>query len=460
MSFTARFPIMWLLAASISLSTLSPAAAGWKSGCAKRAITPQSLMWMSGYASRDRPAEGTLHDLWAKAIVLEDAAGNRVALVTLDLVGIDRELSLAIRGAIESKYGLARQQIAICCSHTHTGPVVGDGLRAMYFLDDDQQARVIEYTARLKDIVVAVVGPAIADLAPAQLSWATGRTTFAVNRRNNPERDVSKLRAAGQLRGPVDHDVPVLAVRDPSGTVRSVVFGYACHATVLDFYQWSGDYPGFAQLALEAAHPGAVALFWAGCGADQNPLPRREVAHAESYGRRLAAAVDDVLGAPMKPIEGQLVAQYEEIDLPFDQLPTREQLVQDAAAENRYVASRAKLLLAQIDSGKPLSPTYPYPVQSWRLGKELLFVLLGGEVVVDYAIRIKHDLGRDTTWVAGYANDVKAYIPSRRVLAEGGYEGGGAMVYYGLPTVWSTEVEERIVQQVNGLGNLLRAAKR
>jgi hypothetical protein len=40
-----------------------------------------------------------------------------------------------------------------------------------------------------------------------------------------------------------------------------------------------------------------------------------------------------------------------------------------------------------------------------------------------------------------------AYIPSRRVLAEGGYEGGGAMVYYGLPTVWSPDVEELIVRE-------------
>jgi hypothetical protein len=107
------------------------------------------------------------------------------------------------------------------------------------------------------------------------------------------------------------------------------------------------------------------------------------------------------------------------------------------------------LLLANIADGKPLSQTYPYPVQVWRLGPELAFVTLGGEVVVDYAVRLKQELGREKTWVAGYSNDVMAYIPSRRVLGEGGYEGGGAMVYYSLPCPWAPEVEEMIVRSVH-----------
>src|SRR5450759_3419782 len=102
---------------------------------------------------------------------------------------------------------------------------------------------------------------------------------------------------------------------------------------------------------------------------------------------------------------------------------------------DRYIAGRAKLLLKQIEEQGSLRQTYPYPVQAWQLGTDLTWVALGGEVVVDYSLRLKRELG--PVWVAGYANDVMAYIPSLRVLKEGGYEGGGAMVYYGLPTVWS-----------------------
>ncbi len=108
------------------------------------------------------------------------------------------------------------------------------------------------------------------------------------------------------------------------------------------------------------------------------------------------------------------------------------------------------MLLDQIASGQPLSQTYPYPVSFWKLGDEVQFVALGGEVVVDYVLRIKAELGGNV-WVAGYAHDVMAYIPSRRVLTEGGYEGGGAMVYYGLPCFWAPDIEEVIIRKVKEL---------
>jgi hypothetical protein len=237
-----------------------------------------------------------------------------------------------------------------------------------------------------------------------------------------------------------------------------VVFGYACHATVLGFYQWSGDHPGFAQIAVEKMFPGAVALFWAGCGADQNPLPRRTVALAEDYGRQLAEGVKAVLDAPMNPLGGRLAAAYSEIPLAFADLPSRDQLVKDSTSTNRFTASRAKLLLAQLARDGSLRGSYPYPVQTWQLGPDLTWVALGGEVVVDYSLRLKKELGRNHTWVTGYANDVMAYIPSLRVLKEGGYEGGGAMVYYGLPTVWTPKVEESIVAAVHKQAKKVRAA--
>ena len=423
-------------------------AEGWKAGAAKTVITPEKLMWMSGYGGRNKPAKGKLIDLWAKALVLEDAQGRRAALVTLDLVGIDRELSLRIRNALKDKYGLGLEQTALATSHTHCGPVVGKNLIAMYTLDEAQLKLIEEYAATLEQKLTALVGEAIERLAPARVAWGNGQATFAVNRRNNKEAEVPQLRELGRLVGPVDYDVPVLSVRDGDGKLKAVVFGYACHATVMGFYQWSGDYPGFAQLALEESHPEAVALFWAGCGADQNPLPRREVEHAKLYGRQLAEAVERTLNGVMRPIEGGLVTSYAEVELPFEKLPTQAELEQTAASSNHFEAGRAKLLLNQIASGEALRPTYPYPVQLWRLGGDVLFITLGGEVVVDYAVRLKAELGRERTWVAGYTNVVMAYFPSRRVLSVGGYEGGGSMVYYGQPSIWAPPVEELIIKQV------------
>lgn len=424
----------------------------WKAGAAKVAITPEEPMWMAGYAARTRPADGKLTDLWAKAIVLEDHDGNRGVVVTLDLVGIDRTLSNAICDSLKEQYGLQRKQIVLCSSHTHSGPVVGHNLAPLHFLllDESQRQDVDEWAATFQKKVVAMVGEAIGRLAPSELTWGSGTATFAVNRRENPRTSVPQLRSQGILKGPSDHDVPVLAVRDVEENLTAVLFGYACHATTLSGYQWSGDYPGYAQIDLERQHPGCVALFFAGCGADQNPLPRSTVKLAQHYGQRLATAVDSVLmTSQMHPIEGTLSTTFAEIDLPLATLPTRDEIELNSKSDNRYEVARAEMLLEQIDDGTPLSQTYPYPVSAWSIGDDLQLVTLGGEVVVDYAIRLKSELAGTQTWVAGYANDVMAYVPSRRVLGEGGYEGGGAMVYYGLPAYWSPKIEHDIINEVH-----------
>ncbi|MEX2216306.1 MAG: neutral/alkaline non-lysosomal ceramidase N-terminal domain-containing protein [Phycisphaeraceae bacterium] len=426
------------------------AASEFSAGVAKVNITPQNFMWMSGYASRKKPADGKDTDLWAKVLVIRDAKGVTLVLVTLDLIGIKRDLSLDIRQAAMKKHSLELSQIALSTSHTHSGPVVGSNLMAMYFLDADQRKLIEDYAQSLKEKIGKAIDDAMKDLKPASLAWASGTCDFAVNRRNNPEASAAKLREEGTLKGPVDHDVPVLRVTGEDGKLRAIVFGYACHATVLDMFHWSGDYPGYAQKYVEEAHPGATALFWAGCGADQNPLPRRQRELADKYGKQLAESVGKVIAGEMNPVKGTLAASYAEIDLPFAKLPTKEELQERLKGGNVYEVSRAKHLLAKIEADGKLSATYPYPIQTWKLGSAAdspRWVLLGGEVVVDFALRVKRADG-PTPWVAGYTNDVMAYIPSLRVLREGGYEGGGSMVYYGQPSVWGESVEEDIMKEV------------
>ena len=437
-----------LLTISAASYAAEPEASTWKAGVATVVITPDGPMWMAGYAARDKPAEGKLHDLKAKALAFEDPHGRRAVMVTADLVGIDRELSASVCDALVERHGLTRDAILLSVSHTHSGPVAGTTLRPTYALDEQNQRLVAAYTDILRERLIEVADKALEALAPADLAWGNGYSTFAVNRRENPQNDVPQLRKLGRLKGPADHDVPVLSVRDKEGTLRAVLFGYACHATVLSGYEWSGDYPGFAQIALEKAHPGITALFFAGCGADQNPLPRKTVALAESYGNTLATAVNAVLAAPMTPVSGDLSTTYTEIPLGFASIPSRADLQNTANGSNKYEVARAKLLLEQLDREGEISATYPYPVQAWTLDG-LTLVALGGEVVVDYSLQLKQELGTETTWVAGYTNDVMAYIPTRRVLDEGGYEGGGAMVYYGLPSAWEKDVERRIIAAVH-----------
>jgi hypothetical protein len=270
-----------------------------------------------------------------------------------------------------------------------------------------------------------------------------------VNRRQNKEPEVPDKRTKGELAGPSDHDVPVLSVRTPEGGLKAVLFGYACHATVLSGQTWNADYPGYAQMELEKQFPGAVALFWAGCGGDQNPVPRRELPLAQAYGADLAARVGDVLRAHMPELAPKLAVSYRILEAPLGTLPTNDEIKANLASTNRFEVARAKYLLRKIEQQGGLEGAYPYPIGVWTLGDEIDFVFLGGEVVVDYALRLKRERRGPKTWVAAYSNDVMAYIPSLRVLKEGGYEGGGSNVYYGLPALWHETIEEVIVKGVH-----------
>lgn len=462
----------WLLAVLLHAAAALSAAAGplqagnaWQVGVARTKITPQQPVWMAGYASRTKPAEGTLNDLWAKALVLQDPAGQRVVLVSLDLCGIDRETSVRICQRLEREHRLPRASVALTVSHTHSGPVVGHNLRPTYGLSAEESEKIRTYTAWLEDRVVETVGKAGANLAPATLRYGVGAARFAVNRRENKEAEVTQ-RAAGDpggsapwragLKPPFDHDLPVLSVYSTVGAAQdqpiAILFGYACHATTLSGYEWSGDWPGFAAESIEADYPGATAMFVAGCGADQNPFPRREVAFARDFGKQIADGIRGALAVAKVLPAGPIRSKYQEIDLPFGQLPARDVLERQKAStdpKDRYLARRAALLLERMARDGKLATTYPYPVQSWQLGPGPTLVFLGGEVVVDYAIRIKEAHGGSSAvWPVAYANDVMAYIPSLRVLREGGYEGASAMVYYGQPASWGEAVEEAILAEV------------
>lgn len=446
-----------------------PAAAepGWKAGTAVTEITPDQPQWMAGYGGRTRPADGTFQPLFLKVLALEDALGHRGIVMSSDLLGIPNSIYEHTCAALKEKFGLERAQIMLHASHSHCTPVLRGALYDAYPLPPEQLPIIEKYSQRLEALIVETTGRALADLAPARLSAGQGITRFAVNRRNNAEGSVAKLREQNALQGPVDHSVPVLAVTAPGGALKAVVFGYACHNTTLSFHEWCGDYAGFAQLALERGHPGAVAMFYMGCGGDQNPLPRREVYLAERYGHMLAAAVDEVLLQAPAPLAPKLATRHELLPLALGDPPTSAELEKMAVGKESTATRWAIRLLAEVRAGRPFARTHPYPVQVWQLDRQL-WIALGGEVVVDYALRFKREYGT-STWVAGYTNDVMGYIPSARVLAEDkpghprgrvGYEGNTSMYVYGLPAHrWSDAVEDQIAGSVQKLVRQLGAAR-
>ncbi len=420
-----------------------PNATGWKAGVAKVNITPEQPMWMAGYAARDHEAEGMLHHLWAKALALEDANGKHAVLITTDLLGIPKKMSDRIRQRLNDKYKLSKAQVLLNSSHTHSAPVLQDALSDIYPLNADQLKKVEQYADQLEDQVVDLVGEALAGLEPVRMYSENGAARFQVNRRNNDELQLNKQT---ELQGPNDYAVPVIKVVNARGDLRAIVFGYACHATVLSEYEWSGDYPGFAQLELEKLYPGATALFFQGAGADQNPLPRRKVSLAQQYGKTLAAAVEQVLAEDMRELAPQLTTAYSEVELAISDPPSKSELSEIVKKKSGYEQRWAIRLLDKIEEGESLLTTYPYPLQVWKLGDQPVFSL-GGELVVAYAINLKKIFGPGI-FVLGYSNDVMAYIPSLTILKEGGYEGVTSQIVYGLPGTWSASIETTIMDGI------------
>lgn len=430
-----------LLVGLIATASALGAEPQWRAGIARQEITPRESIWMGGYASRNHPSEGVLQPLWAKALVLEDQQGSRVVFLTMDLIGIDRPMSDAVGRRAFASTGIPRERIIVNISHTHSGPVVAGVTNIVYDLDPQQQAAVNAYAKTLEDQLVAVIEAAVKDLRPAALSFGEGKATFGANRRAMR----GKKNAPPDPAAPVDHGVPVLAVRDQQGKLRGVLFGYACHSTTTGFYQINGDYPGYAQAALETGHDGATALFMAGCGADVNPYPRGEIALAQQHGQSLATAVDAVLGSPMCSLGGPLKVAFQRVDVKFVDPPGKEQIEELLQNKNVYKQRLAKHLLAELAAGRALPTSYPYPIQVVRFGNDLVLVALAGETVVDYALRLRREFAGRRIWIGGFCNEIFAYVPNERILKEGGYEGGEAMVYFGLHGPFQAGLEDSII---------------
>lgn len=394
--------------------------ANWKAGTATVKVTPQKMLWMAGYAARKKPAEGKVQELFAKALALQDEQGNKLVFVTLDLIGVPQAMRRTVAERAQKEFKLPPANLVMNASHTHSGP----SLRTTPLTDKDaadpRAKDAWDYTQKLQDDIVGLIGKALADMQPVRLTWNKARCGFAMNRRRDytlPP-DHPNANKAPNPSGPVDHEVPALRVEAPDGALRAALFGYACHNTSLGFYNWCGDYAGFAQEFLQEHRPGFTALFLMGCGGDQNPYPRRsdvvpgitDLELAMQHGRSLSNAVEMALVVNPRPVTGPIRAACEEIKLAYT---------------------------------KADKPPHDYPVQVIKLGDDLTFITLGSEVVVDYSLRFKRELAGDAgVWVAGYSNDYTGYIPSLRVLKEGGYEAAAG---------WAEDVEERIASKVHEL---------
>jgi hypothetical protein len=324
--------------------------------------------------------------------------------------------------------------------------VVHGALTDMYGLDENEAHACEKYTRSFLDQSLAAARAAVKDLEPVALSFGRGEAFFAGNRRQFGPKGVG---FGINPNGLVDRDVPVLRAVREDRTTKAILFGYACHNTTPGPNdEVSPDWAGYAQEELEHTYAGATALFVTGCGADANPNPRGSLALARAHGLQLAGAVARVLSEPMLSVEGSIAAAFDRVDLPIEKAPDKAyyeaKLQEKPPATQRY----AQRFLDRIARGEPLATSYPAPVQVLRFGNSLTFIALSGEVVADYSSRLKRELPGERLWNAGYCNDVFAYVPSMRILTEGGYEADASIIYYGLPTRFAPAIEDTLINKI------------
>lgn len=413
-------------------------------GIARMDITPKGPIRLAGYASRDKTeTETRIHKLEAKALAFGSDEQQPSILITLDLVGIPAEITRQLAESLSKSTGISESRLAICASHTHGGPEVGNLLnilqaRGEVFSDSllalDHLVHISAYREELKKKLEEVSLQALKNRTPAKVSWGQGQVGFAKNRRTEG--------------GPVDHAMPMLRVDSKDGKLLAVLVNYACHGTTISgINEIHGDWISEAQKFIESRHPGTAAMVAIGCAGDSNPHPRREMKYMVSHGKEIADEVDRLLETKLEPIASPPTAQMKRINLPYAHVPTVPELIKESS-ENTIKGYYSRLALDRVTRGMEIPTTQPYAIQVWTFGSKMAMINLPGEVVVDYSLRLKKEIGASVLWINAYTNDVPSYIASARVIAEGGYEAEGSMYWYDKPSPYKPEIEDMIIQAV------------
>ena len=475
-----------LLCASEPENTARPEKTAWLVGASKVDITPDEPVRLSGYASRLTASQGIEDRLSARALVISPIApspslltdppdlaqpksdpssstssrtarpgaqeldGNALVIVSIDAIGISAVMTERVLEKVLPTLKIPRSRIVFCTTHSHTAPHLDGVIRNLFgvAMPQSENEAMLRTTQKTIDGISKAVLEAAANLKAGTVDYGLGRAEFAINRRMLKDKQWVGIGTVDD--GPVDRNVRILRVRDDAGKLVAVSYQYACHSTSIspDANKISGDWGGISAAILEEKNPGCVALPIIGCGADANPNPRGTIELSRKHGAEMAASVQEVLGKELKALPKPTHAAFVLVAL-ASQRPnkaTLEGMQKNGSAHERNFANQWLELLSRKDR---IPETYPAPVHLWSFGKELAWVFMGGEVVVDYQIRLEKELSQfANVWVAGYVDDVFAYVASERVREEGGYEVDGSMLYYGQPGRWESGTEEKIVERV------------
>ncbi|MDF2723177.1 MAG: Neutral ceramidase precursor [Paenibacillus sp.] len=444
--------------------------------CASRDMTPDQPIFMHGFGARTGKSTGVHDPLYIKAAML--SANKTLLVITIDSLGSDRAFVLGIKETLRERFGLAPEDVLINFSHTHhsvflTGPDAnwrrgGYSIDQDRWTDDDNELDFspdVRFYEFVRDLIADMTNECYQRLEEGELRLAQHTSDFAVSRRR-PEGQGVVWKP--YFEGEIDKELLVLTIVDRSGALRAVLYNYGCHTTSMgpDNLLLSNDFAGQTSKRLEANYPGAMALFLQGCAGELKPRAgvlndkfySMSLQEMEQAGDALADEVTAIINnRPFVRIECEFASRMADPQLRTEltEPAVYEAMAADPAYNSFYRSAAARTLRAIEDD--TVKTSIPHYIVVWQLDKRTHVVAMEGEVSTEYALKIKRLFGSQTL-VLGYTNGVFCYIPTRKMISEGGYE-AICNFFFTMRGPFLPEIEDVIMSEIGTLRNGLVGAR-
>ena len=407
-----------------------------KIGINKTCITPPMGVDLAGFEAMDRQVKSVADDLYVTSMVLEND-GKRAVIICADVIGFGMTSCGTIKGELSALLGLREDEILLSASHTHSGPQTCENMSTVIGRTDEV------YMTFLRDSIVRSVAACLDDMEKVELYTGRESCGLGINRRRIT---AGRAEFAPNEDGTVDRDTMIIKFMT-GGRIKAVLYSFACHPSTVGTDRVTADWPGWARLSIEEAFPGAAVLFIQGCCGDIRVRTVEDgyfrtgtMDDVEALGRELGAVVVNACRGDMQKEKPCLETDLEKITLPLREPPDKPQLDDMAQNGTRREQAWAQSLLAGYGTEKP---EILYAIQRITLSHSVDIVAMEGEVCVEYGLFAKSLDPERFIIPAGYCNRNPGYIPTRRMLGEGGYEPDESRLYYGL-TSFNKNIEGKI----------------
>jgi hypothetical protein len=385
---------------------------------------------MAGYGSRVKPNTGIYDQLYTMGLLLDDGK-NKVLIITIDVCMIDRPFTSGIKELIKAKFQLNEENIIIHAIHTHAGPFT---ILSRIEKGTTDYEHVARYRKLLEEKIMICTGKCMSSLKEGYMEIGTGETYIGMSRRQkmpdgirigpNPGEEIDRLSYA-------------LTIKNMEGKEEVVLFSCPCHPVVLYPRNMciSADFPGAARTEIEKKFPGAAAIFLQGSGADINPAvlvaddEYRDTYYSDVLltGRILANDIYNIIQKGMQKLELSIEAVTDTIILPLNGgQPARELRPEESDVIQGEIQATVV-----------------------KLSDDFRIIGLDGEICNQVGVHIRELFKDGYTMVLGYVGGWVGYIPTAKILQEGGYE--SRCTEFVQP--YAMDVEETLLAQLKELAS-------